>query len=413
MMNKRLYGLAGIVVILGALSMGAVAYLQGDFKDLGRQPTKSVSEVVQISLSDNTSQSSSKAVEISGNQVTIIAGGQYRLSGQAGDVSVSVPENISGDVTILLSNAHFAHLDIQSKGTNILDLEEGSSNSLTGGESGIRASNLTLTGSGSLDITNVSQYGIFTMDDLVIESGDYKIESAGSGLYSRHETESKHGNLTINGGSLLISSSTGEGAALFASNNLTLNKGQITVEESHEGYVAKSLSINGGSSKINSMASGMVARATGTQDTQATEVKLAINGGTNTIMAGANPILANGDIEISGGVNTLLGSTPEQAALNYTGKAQLTGGTLIALGLVEFSKTDQSYFTANLSANAGDTVTVTDAAGNEVANYLTPVAFSHLTYSTVNLKTNETYFLSTTSGNYGQAVANYISVSTP
>ncbi|MGZ7154012.1 carbohydrate-binding domain-containing protein, partial [Streptococcus pyogenes] len=78
---------------------------------------------------------------------------------------------------------------------------------------------------GSLAISEVSQYGIFASDDLVLESGNLTIDSGGFGLYAFHETEGEHGNLTINGGTTHISSSQEAGAAVLASNKLTINNG--------------------------------------------------------------------------------------------------------------------------------------------------------------------------------------------
>ena len=42
-MNKRLYLLASLVLLSGAVSMGTIAYLQGDFKIVGSSTDPSAS----------------------------------------------------------------------------------------------------------------------------------------------------------------------------------------------------------------------------------------------------------------------------------------------------------------------------------------------------------------------------------
>lgn len=405
-MNKRLYILAGTVLVLVVISMGTVAYLQGDFKDLVGQNSTKTTSLVAIQLSDSGVEVTSDAVQVTDEVIQITEAGQYEISGQATAMTVSVAEDVTGDVTINLNNASFSSIDFHSTGTNVVKLAKDSTNVLSGGKTGISATNVTLTGEGDLQITDVSDYGIFTSDDLVVEAGNLNINSAGSGLYTKHETDASHGNLTINGGNMTISVSEKEGtSALYAGNQLTINNGNLTVETAYEACVAKHLTINGGTARLTSSAAGMVARDNLAQAGQGSETDITIKGGTNTVISGTSPILANGNISISGGINTFLTSIAEQSVFNYTGSAELTGGTLITLGTVNLSSASQNFLMTSLIGNIGDTVTITDAAGNEIATILVPVSFSNVTYSSDNLTAGGVYFLSTTSGNYGQATA--------
>lgn len=385
--------------------MGTVAYLQGDFKAVGSPSSPLVTESTLIRLSENGVQVSSDAVQVTGHSVLISAAGQYEISGQGPSVTIQVSPTVSEDVTLRLNNASFAQLDFQSTGTNILSLGTDSINSLSGAETGITATNLTVTGEGSLTISEAGKYGIFASDDLVVESGQLTVESAGSGLYAFHETEAGHGNLTINGGDLTITSSQEEGAAVFASNNLTVNNGTVTVGAAYEAYVGKNLVINGGVAHLTTVANGIVARNPFAQEGQISEANISINGGANTVTAGLSPLLANGNVSITGGVNTFLPQLAEQAVLNYSGNADLAGGILVALGTTNFTTLGQNVLFTLLAGNPGDTVTITDAAGNEVASYQSPVAFASVTYSSDVLTEGNLYYLSTTSGNYGQAIA--------
>lgn len=406
-MNKRVYMIAGTVVLLSTLSMGAVAYLQGDFKDLlSGQSAQTVSESVKIKLSGNTATADSAAVQVENSAVTITAGGQYDISGEANEVTITVSAEVKEDVTIRLNNASFASLNLQSTGTNVVNLTSGSANTLGGGESGITATNVTVTGEGTLQVTDVEKYGIFATDDLVVESGAIQITSAGSGLYTKHETDSTHGNLTINGGTFSITAGQTQGnAALFAANQLTINNGTLTVANAYEGYVGKHLLLNGGSADITAAYAGLASRDSFSAEGQTSETDITVNGGTNTVRAGNNPLLANGNITIAGGVNTLMSTSPDQPVLNYTGTATLTGGTMWAFGTVSLTTASQNLLTANLLGNAGDTITITDASGKEAATMAAPVAFSSVSYTAASLTAGEMYYLSTTSGSYSQAVA--------
>ena len=404
-MNKRLYLLASLVLLSGAVSMGTIAYLQGDFKMVGSSTDPSASQVVPIELSEDGVQESSDAVQVEGESLVITAAGHYEISGQAPAVTVQVAADVADEVTITLNNASFAQLDFQSTGTNILSLAKDSANSLSGAETGISATNVTLTGEGSLAISEVSNYGIFASDDLVVESGTLTIDSAGSGLYAFHQTEASHGNITINGGNLAISSSQQEGAALFAGNQLTVNNGEVTVSAAYEAYVGKNLMIKGGTAQLETTANGLVSRDYFLQEGEISEANISIEGGTNTVTAGLSPVLANGNISLTGGVNTLVTQIPEQEVFTYSGSADLSGGVLVALGATTLTTSSQNLLYTSLFGSPGDTVTITDAAGNEVASFQLAAAFSAVAYSSDSLIDGEVYFLSTTSGNYGQATA--------
>ena len=404
-MNKRLYLLASLVLLSAAISMGTIAYLQGDFVVVGGPTEPSVSKVVSIELSEEGIQESSEAVLLEGQSLIITAAGQYEISGQGPDVTVQVAKEVTDEVTITLNNASLAQLDFQSTGTNILSLAKDSTNSLSGAETGISATNITLTGEGGLAISEVSTSGIFATDDLVVESGTLTIDSAGSGFYAFHQTETSHGNLTINGGNVTISSSQQAGAALFAGNQLTVNNGSVKVNAAYEAFVAKNLVLNGGTNQLASTGHGLVARDSYLQEGELSEANIKIEGGTNAVTAGLSPVLANGNISLNGGVNTFVAEIPEQEVFTYSGKADLTGGSLVALGATSLTTSSQNLLYTSLLGSPGDTITISDAAGNEVASYQSPVAFSAIAYSSDQLTTGEVYYLSTTSGNYGQATA--------
>lgn len=380
--------------------MGTVAYLQGDFAFLTNQEKIKTSKVVQIRLADSGVTSNRNSVEIDEHTVTITEGGHYEISGSASQVEVIVSKDIVEDVAIQLNNASFASLDFQSTGTNIVKLVKDSTNVLAGSVAGLSATNVTLTGEGALEIKEVEQYGIFATEDLVMESGRLNIESAGSALYTKNDADDTHGNLTINGGELVIVAGESEGATgLFAGNQLTINSGDITVEQAYEAYSTKKLTINGGTAKLNALSSGIAVRS---QKNDKSE--LSISNGTTTIVAGMDAVQVEGNLTIAGGTNNFATAGAYGSALNYTGEAKLTGGTVWLFGTGSFSVMEQPVVPVALVGNAGDTVTLAEGGGNEIEAVAAPVAFTSVLYSSGKLTSGETYFLAANSGSYGQGV---------
>lgn len=409
-MNKRLYFIAGVTFLLGAVSMVGVSILLGGNGFSTSQSGTSHSELVAIRLADETATADSSAVTIEGNKVTITEAGEYEVTGQADTVEITVADKVTKEVTLRLNSASLASVNFASTGTNVLDLTEGTENHLVGTETGITATNVTLTGQGSLAIANVSQYGIFVTEDLVVEAGTLSVTSSGSGLYAKHESDASHANVTINGGTLNITAGQAEGATgIFAGNNLTINNGTITVSSAFEAYVGKHVTINGGTANLTSIDDGIVSKDPFYVEGQESDVDITFNGGSTSVVASGDGVDSNGDLAIVGGSLVLTSPSQDNAAIDYSGSASLTGGTVWAVGssnmAQSFSTASQNYIMPTVSGVAGDTITITDAGGNEVATLVAPVEFSSVLFSTPSLVAGNAYFISTTSGGYGQATA--------
>lgn len=404
-MDRRLYALAGSVVVASALAMGGVAYLQGDFQPEAQQTTTEETKATVISLANETATTTSDAVTVEGNTVIITKGGKYEVTGQANSVNISVSADVSDDVTLTMNNAQFASLTLSSTGTNIVELTENSENRLSTANAGLTANNVTLRGKGKLTVSG-TQYGMFVTEDLVIESGTLAVESAGSGLYAKDDADANHGNLTINGGEITVTAGQTEGtAALFAGNHLTVNNGTITVQTAYEALVGKHVLINGGVANVTATDDGLVARDPFYQEGTVSEADMTINGGSTTVVAGASGIAANGNLTLAGGTNAFVSTNAEALVLNATGTVQLTGGILWAFGGAVFSSAEQSILNAQVAGNAGDTLTLQSASGEEVATVTAPAAFTSVTYSATNIVAGQNYTLATSSGNSANVTA--------
>ncbi|HFU4202684.1 TPA: carbohydrate-binding domain-containing protein [Streptococcus suis] len=409
-MNKRLYVIASATILAGALSMGAVAVLQGGNGFSIRQSSETSSEKVTISLADGTATATSDAVAIDGATVTISQAGQYEVTGQAEGVQILVTDSVTEDVTISLNNASLSSIAFSSTGLNTVELIDGTVNSLSGAETGVTAPRLTVTGQGSLDIANVTTYGMFASEELLIESGTITITSAGSGLYAKHETDANQANVAINGGTVNIAAGQAEGATgIFAGNNLTVNDGTITVSSAFEAYVGKHVVVNGGTANLTSIDDGIVSKDPFYIEGQESVVDITFNGGSTSIVATGDGVDSNGNLTVAGGTLVFTSPSQDNAAMDYSGTASLTGGTVWAVGASNmaqsFTTASQNYIMTTVYGVAGDTITITDAAGNEIATLTAPVEFSSVLFSTPELVAGEVYFVSTTSGSSGQATA--------
>lgn len=409
-MNKRLYVIASATILAGALSMGAVAVLQGGSGFSTTQSSKTSSEKVTISLADGTATATSDAVAIDGATVIISQAGQYEVTGQAEGVQILVTDSVTEDVTISLNNASLSSIAFSSTGLNTVELIDGTVNSLSGAETGVTAPRLTVTGQGSLDIANVTTYGMFASEELLIESGTITITSEGSGLYAKHETDANQANVTINGGTVNIAAGQAEGATgIFAGNNLTVNDGTITVSSAFEAYVGKHVVVNGGTANLTSIDDGIVSKDPFYIEGQESVVDITFNGGSTSIVATGDGVDSNGNLTVAGGTLVFTSPSQDNAAMDYSGTASLTGGTVWAVGASNmaqsFTTASQNYIMTTVYGVAGDTITITDAAGNEIATLTAPVEFSSVLFSTPELVAGEVYFVSTTSGGSGQATA--------
>lgn len=274
-----------------------------------------VSEIdgLYIGLLDNYSMTNSTNIEIKSNVITIKFGGSYTLTGYLSDGQIIVDTNDSVELTldsVDINNEYGAAIFIEdADGGVVINLADGSINSLSDGVShtdeeitGVLYSkdNLTIQGTGTLNIYANYKDGIVSKDSLIIESGVYVIEAVGDGIYGKDS-------LLINGGDFTII--TGEGSATAPIQEEVMGGGRpgrpgeiITsvVEETDDGSnkglkTQGLLTINDGTFKLDTY-----------EDSIHSDDEIVINGGNFSIKSGDDAIHANtlltiydGDIDIA------------------------------------------------------------------------------------------------------------------
>lgn len=248
---------------------------------------------------------------------------------------------------------------------------------------------------------SVSAKGIKANGSLTIAGGEFSIDSADDAIHS-------NSSVTISGGTYKIL--TGDDG-IHADANLTVTNGTLDIEKSYEGLEGQTINIFGGTIAIVSDDDGMNA-AGGNDDSgfggkmmqdafsSDDSCSITISGGKITINASGDGIDSNGNLYVKGG--EIYVSGPENdgnGALDYSGDAQITGGTIVAAGMSGMaqnfgSSSTQGSILLNTSSRSSEKVTVKDSSGNEIISFTPEKEYNSVVISTPDIKKGETYTVS-------------------
>ena len=376
-----------------------------------------VETTVTITLSDGASRADSSGVTISGNTVTITAGGNYRVTGTLtnGQIVVNAPEEkvvlaLDG-VSVTCENSAAIYV-IDAKKV-ILSLVSGSENALASTGEYIQTDDntvdaaifskddLTIKGSGALTVSSETGHGIVSKDELKIKSGTLTVTAAKKGMAANDLVEITGGDITVASGK----------HGIHCDEALTISHGTINITKSFEGLEAKTIEISGGDISIAASDDGLNATdsASGTEadgwgwgfggiDEAQEGVYILISGGKLTVNASGDGLDSNGDLTITGGEVYVSGPTSDgDGALDYAGTGTITGGTLIAAGSSgmpqSLSSDAQGVMLLALSGvqSAGSAVTVKAADGAVLASFTPEKAYTSVIISAPDMERGGTY----------------------
>jgi len=303
------------------------------------------STAVDVTLADGSSSSSSDAVSVDGDTVTIAAGGTYRLSGTLADgqVVVTAPDQ---DVTLVLDG-----VDLTSSTTSPLQvleaddvhvvLADGSDNGLTDTSayadddeaSGalFSAGDLTITGDGSLDVTGNGNDGIVGKDGLVVASGTLTVDAVDDGIRGKDYLVVEGGTLTVTAGGDALKSDDDEDATL---GYVLVNDGTLDLTAGDDGLTAATdVLVAGGTLDV---ATGGGADATVADDASPKglvgDAAVVVGGGTLAVDAADDAIHSDAVVSITDGALTLASGDD---AVHGEYALQVAGGTLDVTQAVE------------------------------------------------------------------------------
>ena len=395
------------------------------------------SRAVQITLDGDSASIKGNGAYFNDGTLTIKNGGYYVISGELTDGNIEVDAYVSSKVWILLNGVSIncednAALSIIKADKVFLTLVEGTENTLTSGETYSDEAleintnaviwskeDLTINGSGSLNVTGSYQHGIKCNDSLVISGGVISITCPQDGIHANDSISFTNADVTIAAGD----------DAVHCDTQIYFRDGSLTVSECYEGLEAPLIEIEGGEIEIHPTDDGINANGgsdagafmqgqrpgmqtqeqseTGTDTaSDQTQILVHITGGSITIInengRDADGIDSNGDIVIDGGEVFISLSGTGNNALDYGsengGNLYLNGGTVVAAGdssMLEEASGDSEQANMTIVTSdemaAGSLVMVSDSDGNIVLEKEISGSFNAVTLSCDGFAVGGTY----------------------
>ena len=374
----------------------------------------------KIELSSGNAKITGEGASYTDGNIVITKAGTYVFSGEFnGQIITEVGDEDLVHIVfngVNITNTTSSVINAATGRKIVLTLVDGTTNTITDGTTYNYAEgedepdatlfvkqDLTINGNGTLNISSNYATALKAKDNLIILGGKINIESVGKAIKGTDSVTIENAEITINV----------EDDGITTDGALVINSGTIKMEKVGEGLEAVTIDINGGTIDIVASNDGINAR--GLIDDSATDEEkeaygeenqadtyFRITGGTVNVTAGGDGIDSNGQVYIEGGTLNVSGpASGPDVALDYNGKATITGGTFVSTGVQEMLKSFDSSSTQNFinvfystAVSGGTEVKVTDKSRNVVLSYTPTNDFTAVLLSSDKLVTGETYTVS-------------------
>lgn len=382
---------------------------------------------------------------VSDQTVTIDQAGTYMVSGTMMDGQILIDTEKDETVHLVLNGAELSNMTTapiysKGKGKVILTIADGSTNTISDSTRYQYDSetedepdapvfvngDLTINGSGTLEVYGNYQCGIRSKDDLKVVSGTITIHaetdglkgrdsvairdgalvitSGKDGIKSNHDEDRDKGYIWVDGGQITIAAGDD---GIQTETHVIINGGEIHITGSEEGIAGLTVDILGGLVDVVSSDDGINSAATVETEQEKTAdqegVYTRIAGGEVHINAMADGIDSNGDFYMEGGALYLSGPSGDgDGILDYNGSGIITGGTLFGAGGSGMMQTfDESASTQNFlvvyfteTQKAGTTIVLKDSSQNELGRLVTEKEYSAAIISTPDIQSGNSYSVS-------------------
>lgn len=348
----------------------------------------------------------------------------YVISGTTANGSVKVYSDNKFKLTLNganISNADGPAINIQSSKRAFLVLADGTSNSLSDGSTYATSTEdtkgtifsegqLIFSGTGSLSVKGNYKHAIASDDYIRIRSGIITITGA--------VTDGIHTNdaFIADGGILKITATSDgieceEGYVIINNGTFNLTTGDDGIAASYEETdlsITPYVTINGGSINITSTAgegiesksvltinSGTIATTTADDGLNA-GTAIYINGGyVYSYSTGNDAMDSNGTFTITGGKVVAVGSRSPEAGIDCDARTlKITGGILVGIGGATSGPSASASTVRSVvmgSGSANQIIHIEAADGTEALTFSIPVSYSTLLFASAKLKASTTY----------------------
>lgn len=260
------------------------------------------SSATKITLSGDSASVSGSGAVAEGSTVTISTAGTYIVSGNFADGSITVTTSENDKIQIVLNGVKIAcssgpAIDIQSADKCFITLAEGTQNSLSDGSAFTSEDanaciyatcDLTINGSGSLDVSGNYCHGVFSKDDLAVYGGSINVSAVEDGLNGKDSVKIGAGDISIDSGADGVKSSKStnpEKGFVYVSG------GSLSIDAEDDGIQAKTyLCIAGGSIEIDAA-----------DDALHSDLEGALNGGSTSVRSGDDAFHCETKLEVNDG----------------------------------------------------------------------------------------------------------------
>ncbi|WP_165173037.1 carbohydrate-binding domain-containing protein [Adlercreutzia sp. ZJ242] len=360
-----------------ALSSDALAInleaMDFDYSDCDKDASYDAAAATRVALAGDAASVEGAGASAEGSVITVTAAGTYVVSGELADGQIVVDAASEDKVQLVLDGARIHNADgpaiyVRKADKVFVTLAADSANALTDGADYVldqddepnatlfSHDDLTINGTGSLEVTSAYRHAVCSKDDLVVTGGALSVSAAEDGLRGRDCVKIADGTFAITAGEDAVKSSNDEDGsrgftcidggtfditagddAVHAESVLRVTGGSVDVATCNEGLEAEQVQVSGGEVSIVANDDGVNAAARDTVTGGADNAPgvsegsclLQISGGRLEVASAGDALDSNGDLAITGGAVILhVPANPDDTVVDCDGSISLAGGTV-------------------------------------------------------------------------------------